>query len=66
MKKFLAIGLVFILALSLLTNCGNNNHGDSNGSSKPTSTAAKEPVTVELNKVIIDVDALKVTLTRYE
>ena len=39
---------------------------DNSGGSKSTSSAAKEPLTVELNKVIVDADNLKVMLTSYE
>jgi len=76
MKKALSLVLALFLTAALLTACGGSpggndstsppasNKGGSTG--KPTESAAKEPATVEINRVIVDVDALKVTLTRYE
>ena len=46
MKKILAIGLVLVLALSLLTACGDNSDGGSTpaGSGKPPATQSGETV----------------------
>ena len=44
MKKILAIALVFLMALSLLTACGNSNSGGSNNSNGGTSNSGTSAV----------------------